>query len=102
MDQDGTFTSGINIGGTMTPFEQVLANRISAYKEQDRRKITCELRTNVDAQVISSGSAQNLPIGGSTPFRMIRIDGVNFAPLSISRQWRDDTIIFTLLELATS
>ena len=102
MDQDGTFTSGINIGGTMTPFEQVLANRISAYKEQDRRKITCELRTNVDAQVISSGSAQNLPIGGSTPLRMIRIDGVNFAPLSISRQWRDDTIIFTLLELATS
>lgn len=101
MDSDGEFTQGVNIAGTMTPFEQLLANRISAYKERDRRKITCELRTNVNASVITSGSAQNLQIGGSTPLRMIRIDGVNFAPLSISRNWRDDIIIFTLLELAT-
>ena len=101
MDSDGEFTQGVNIAGTMTPFEQLLSNRISAYKERDRRKITCELRTNVNASVITSGSAQNLPIGGSTPLRMIRIDGVNFAPLSISRNWRDDIIIFTLLELAT-
>ena len=102
MDADGAFTQGINVAGAMTPFEQVLANRISSYKSRDRRKITCELRTNVNASVISSGASQNLPIGGSTPLRMIRIDGVNFAPISISRNWRDDNIIFTLLELATS
>lgn len=64
--------------------EQHLANRVAAYWAQSKRQITTELRTDAIAAI--------------TPLHRITLDGTIFNPTAISRNWRDDVTILTLLE----
>ena len=65
--------------------EQHLVDRVAAFWSRARRKIDCELIYN-PAKVIS-------------PLTPIRVDGTKLHPLSISRDWRDDTVTVTAIEL---
>ena len=65
--------------------EQHLVDRVASFWSRARRKIDCELIYN-PAKVIS-------------PLTAIRIDNTKLHPLSISRDWRDDTVTVTAIEL---
>ena len=65
--------------------EQHLVDRVASFWSRARRKIDCELIYN-PAKVIS-------------PITSITIDGTKLHPLSISRDWRDDTVTVTAIEL---
>jgi hypothetical protein len=68
--------------------EQHLADRVAAYWAQSKRQITTELRTDAIAAI--------------TPRHRLTLDGTVFNPTAISRNWRDDITILTLLEARTS
>jgi hypothetical protein len=68
--------------------EQHLANRVAAYWAQSKRQVTTELRTDA--------------IPAITPQYRITLDGTVFNPTAISRNWRDDITVITLLEARTS
>ena len=68
--------------------EQHLANRVAAYWAQSKRQVGVELRTDAIAAI--------------TPRHRLTLDGTIFNPTAISRNWRDDVTILTLLEARTS
>lgn len=65
--------------------EQHLVDRVASFWSRSRRKIDCELIYN-PAKVIS-------------PLTPIRVDGTKLHPLSISRDWREDVVSITAIEL---
>ena len=65
--------------------EQHLVDRVASFWSRARRKVDCELIYN-PAKVIS-------------PITSITIDGTKLHPLSISRDWREDTVTVTAIEL---
>lgn len=65
--------------------EQHLVDRVASFWSRARRKIDCELIYN-PAKVIS-------------PLTAIRIDSTKLHPLSISRDWREDVVSITAIEL---
>ena len=65
--------------------EQHLVDRVASFWSRARRKIDCELIYN-PAKVI-------------TPLTPIRVDGTKLHPLSISRDWREDVVSITAIEL---
>ena len=65
--------------------EQHLVDRVASFWSRARRKIDCELIYN-PAKVIS-------------PLTPIRVDGTKLHPLSISRDWREDVVSITAIEL---
>ena len=65
--------------------EQHLVDRVASFWSRARRKIDCELIYN-PAKVIS-------------PLTPIRVDGTKLHPVSISRDWREDTVSITAIEL---
>ena len=65
--------------------EQHLVDRVASFWSRARRKIDCELIYN-PAKVIS-------------PITSITIDGTKLHPLSISRDWREDVVSITAIEL---
>ena len=65
--------------------EQHLVDRVASFWSRARRKIDCELIYN-PAKVIS-------------PLTPIRVDGTKLYPLSISRDWREDVVSITAIEL---
>ena len=65
--------------------EQHLVDRVASFWSRARRKIDCELIYN-PAKVIS-------------PLTPIRVDGTKLHPVSISRDWREDVVSITAIEL---
>ena len=65
--------------------EQHHVDRVASFWSRARRKIDCELIYN-PAKVIS-------------PLTPIRVDGTKLHPLSISRDWREDVVSITAIEL---
>ena len=94
INADDGYMIGYNYGGLglLTYPEQHLANRVTAYWASAKRKIEAELRSNA-----SIGT--NVTVADITPQYKVTLDSTTTHPISISREWRDDVIKLTLLEM---
>jgi hypothetical protein len=90
INPDGTFTKSISYNGVDMHPEQQLADRVTAYWQTARRKVSVEMMSNVG----------NVP--QINPQKQVTLDSMNFYPIAISRDWRDDITEITMLELPTS
>ena len=88
INPNNTFMETAPYGSNNEYPEQHLADRVAAYWAQSKRQITTELRTDAIAAI--------------TPRHRLTLDGTVFNPTAISRNWRDDITILTLLEARTS
>lgn len=88
INPNNTFMETAPYGSNNEYPEQHLANRVAAYWAQSKRQVTTELRTDA--------------IPAITPQYRITLDGTVFNPTAISRNWRDDITVITLLEARTS
>ena len=84
LDPDGKQMGKQTYGTSVLYPEQHLANRVAAYWATSKRKISTELLTNVISEI--------------TPRSVVTIDSQTFYPISISRNWCDDTTQITLLK----
>lgn len=88
LDSSGNILSTVNYGGTPEHPEQHLANRVTTYWATAKRKIDTELQAN--------------KVGDVTPNTKVTISGESgytFTPIAISRNWRDDVLKLSLLQL---
>jgi hypothetical protein len=89
INPDGTFMQKAVYGATSQHPEQNLADRVTAYWQQARRKVSVEMRSD-DANV-----------SAISPEKKVTLDSTTFYPIAISRDWRDDISEITMLELPT-
>ena len=87
IDTDGTYLKKAVYGATSMPPEQNLANRVVNYWSSSRRKITAELQANQGTVSVIS------------PKHKVVFDGGNYHPASISREWCDDVLKVSLVEI---
>jgi hypothetical protein len=94
MNADGSFmeTAPYAAGGQHP--EQHLANRVANYWSTSRRRIGGDFR----ADVRTAGTSGSY-ISDVTPQHMLTINGTKFHPVAISRNWRDDVVRLSLLEM---
>lgn len=94
MNADGSFmeTAPYTAGGQHP--EQHLANRVANYWSTSRRRIGGDFR----ADVRTAGTSGSY-ISDVTPQHMLTINGTKFHPVAISRNWRDDVVRLSLLEM---
>ena len=87
MEPDGSFVKYVpyNNGGSSQIAEQHLAERVTYYWRQNRRKIVTEVTYSAAAVL--------------TPIRKAVIDGTQTIAVSISHNWRDDITQLTLMEI---
>ena len=88
LNSSGNIISTVNYGGTPEHPEQHLANRVTTYWATAKRKIDTELQAN--------------KVGDVTPNTKVTISGESgytFTPIAISRNWRDDVLKLSLLQL---
>ena len=76
-------------GATSQHPEQNLADRVTAYWQQARRKVSVEMRSD------------DLNVSAISPEKKVTLDSTTFYPIAISREWRDDVTELTMLELPT-
>ena len=91
LDEDLKYMQYAEYGLTTQRPEQHLANRVASYWQNSKRKVYMELLTH-------DGSSATT-IASVTPRHTVTIDGTTAYPISISRQWRDDVLQLTVLEL---
>ena len=84
-DPSGALITSVPYAGTTERPEQHLADRVTTYWRTSKRRIATELRSNVIPDI--------------TPRHKVVLDGTTAYPISISRQWRDDVLQLTVLEL---
>lgn len=84
---DGSYMTTAPFGTTPTNErpEQHLANRIANFWSNSKRMIPCEVRANVVADI--------------TPKHKVTLKSTTFTPLAISRNWRDDVLKLTLMQI---
>ena len=89
LNANGSFMATAKYNGNTSDEhpEQHLANRITSYWQTSRRMITPELRTDV--------------VGDFTPQQYVTLENQtgHFSPLAVSREWRDDVTIVSLIEM---
>ena len=85
LDSSGNIISTVEYNGNDEHPEQHLANRVANYWATAKRMIASELLVN--------------NIGDITPHTKVTMDSTIFSPISISRNWRDDVLTLTLLQL---
>lgn len=85
INTDGTRVDTVSYNGDDEIPEQNMADRAAAYWSASKRKILAELNSNV--------------VGTVTPRNIMTFDGTTCHPISISREWRDDKLILTLMEV---
>jgi hypothetical protein len=85
MNTDYTLAESADFNGASARPEQHLADRVTTYWRTSKRRIATELRANVVPDI--------------TPRHKVVLDGTTAYPISISRQWRDDVLQLTVLEL---
>ena len=95
LDGSGNIISTVDYGGSAQHPEHHLANRVANYWATAKRKIDSELMANV-AQSISTGGT--VTIGSIVPNQKVSMDSGIFAPIAISRDWRDDVVKLSLLQ----
>lgn len=88
---DNTYMTEVPYNGSTARPEQHLVNRIAAYWATSKRMIQCELLAH-------NGVAETVA-NGINPRNKATIDGSTMYPVSISRDWRDDVVKLTLLEV---
>lgn len=96
VNTDGTYMDKVRYGHDLSGDdqdteehpEQHLADRVAAFWATSKRQVTTELRTDA--------------IPAITPIHKVTLDSTTFYPTAISRDWRDDVTILTLLEARTS
>ena len=87
MNANGSFMEKAQYGGvdnSQHP-EQHLANRVATYWASSRRKIIADFRTNTIPEV--------------SPQYKLTIDGTQLHPIAISRDWRNDVVRLSMLEM---
>ena len=89
LNANGSFMATAKYNGNTSDEhpEQHLANRITSYWQTSRRMITPELKTDV--------------VGDFTPQQYVTLENQtgHFSPLAVTRQWRDDVTIVSLIEM---
>ena len=89
LNANGSFMATAKYNGNTSDEhpEQHLANRITSYWQASRRMITPELKTDV--------------VGDFTPQQYVTLENQtgHFSPLAVTRQWRDDVTIVSLIEM---
>ena len=76
--------------------EQHLADRVADYWGTSKRRITTELLSNVAQSVVGGG---NVIIGNILPSNKVTVNGSTFAPAAIGRDWREDVVRISLMEI---
>jgi hypothetical protein len=90
INPDGTFMKTAVYGATNQHPEQNLADRVTTYWQQARRKVYVEMMAN------------DTNVAAISPEKKVTLDSTTFYPIAISRDWRDDITEITMLELPTS
>ena len=90
INPDGTFMQKAVYGATNQHPEQNLADRVTAYWQQARRKVSVEMRSD------------DMNVSAISPEKKVTLDSTTFYPIAISRDWRDDVTELTMLELPSS
>lgn len=85
MNTDYALAESANFNGTSARPEQHLANRVTDYWQTSKRRIATELRANVIPDI--------------TPCHKVVLDGMTAYPIAISRDWWNDIMTLTILEL---
>lgn len=97
MNSDNTYMTSAPFGtGSQIP-EQHLADRVAGYWASAKRRFGCSLRA--DMQVNDNDTTK---ISTITPIHQVTLDGTLCEPLAINRNWRDDVINLTLIEIPTA
>ena len=90
MNADGTFMATAQYGKSSSNQqhpEQHLADRVANYWAVSRRRLGGNFRVNTVPEI--------------TPKYKVTIDGTTCHPVAISRDWRDDVLMLSLLEMPT-
>lgn len=74
--------------------EQYMANAVTSYWEKARTMAAIELRSNE--------AVNSFVIGKITPLHTLIIDSLLMYPIAISREWRDDKLRLSLLEIPSA
>ena len=88
----------MNANGTYytTHMEQLLANRMVSYWSQSKLSRVIDVLPNISLPVgVSAGTIQS---GDISPLYAVQF-GFYSHPIAISRQWRDDVVHYTLLQI---
>ena len=87
MNANGSFMEKAQYGGVANSQhpEQHLANRVANYWAVSRRKIIGNFRANTIPEI--------------TPQYKVTVDSTQLHPVAISREWRDDIVTLSLLEM---
>lgn len=87
LNADDSYMTGITYPSGLTPVqpEQHLATRVASFWAAAKRRLSTELRSNAVADI--------------TPKHKVTIDGTTGYPIAISKNWRDDVLNLTLMEL---
>ena len=87
LDASGNIISTVGYGGTQEHPEQHLANRVKNYWNTAKRMLDLDVMAN--------------RIGTITPYTKVTLNGESgtFTPLAIGRNWHDDNVKLTLIQL---
>lgn len=96
LDGNGNIKPTVNYGGSAEHPEQHLANRVAAYWATAKRALYTELMASVSQSISGGGS---VTIGSIEPKHIVSMVGDTYMPIAISRDWRDDVVKLTLLEV---
>lgn len=101
LDGSGNILETVQYGGSATNLqhpEQHLANRVAAYWATAKRRIDAELMAHV-LQSIDTGTGDTIAIGAIAPNQKVTMDAGTFTPIAISRDWRNDIVKLSLLQI---
>lgn len=95
INTDGTFMKKAQYNGVDNAEypEQHLANRVASYWSVSRRRMGVELRAN--ARTVTYQTLMS----SITPRHLLTVNGTKMHPVAISREWRDDVVILSMLEM---
>ena len=96
MNADGSFMATAPYAGGNEHPEQHLANRVANYWARSRRRLGGDFRAYVHTNGNSGPIFSNI-----TPQYKLTINGTTCHPVAISRDWRDDVVRLSLLEMPT-
>ena len=89
MNSNMTFMQTADFNLTPMVPEQRLANLVAAFWARARQVLTVELR----AGAFSDPTRQDV-----TPREILQLDNVDYYPLSVSHDWRDDVIRVVMID----
>jgi hypothetical protein len=92
---DGTFFSTVPYGQNNYRPEQHLANRVASYWTSSKRRLYLEMRSD---EPVADATGVTV-IGDVDPMTKVTVDGTECYPIAISRDWRDDVVELTVLEI---